>query len=168
MLAVPTAALVVCAAMVTPPDPPAEPMAPRAHRADMPVDAPGRAIAAGKGLVFGGGATMAVGAGVLLPIAMRILLQTPAPDPANYTSVDAFERDVARYRDILDRGTDIGVAGAVVGAVGALAFTSGAIAWGVGNAQRKRRGRAGNTTRRMSFGLFASRRRLALNAQLSF
>lgn len=41
-----------------------------------------RAVRIAKGLVFGGGATMVVGAGVMLPIAMHTLLETPARTPS--------------------------------------------------------------------------------------
>lgn len=162
--AVTTAAL-LSLSMADPPDAPDPPKPPISR--DRGADSGTRAVRVGKGLVFGGGATMVVGAGVMLPIAMHMLLKTPAPNPDDYTSVSAFRADVLVYKDTLDRATDIGVSGAIVGAVGAVTFVTGAIVWGAGSARRRRLARA-NAEHQPSIGLMPTRRGLSAGLSLRF
>ena len=163
IVAVSTAALLTFGT-VDPPDPPQPPVS-RDRGADA---GPGtRAVRVGKGLVFGGGATMAIGAGVMLPIAMHTLLKTPAPNPDDYTSVSAFRNDVGVYKDTLDRATDLGVAGAIVGAVGAVTFVTGAIVWGAGSARGRRLARA-NAEHQPSIGVVPTRRGVTAGFSLRF
>lgn len=117
--------------------------------------------------MLGGGLTMAVGAGVLIPIAMRMLLKTPPPNPDDYSAVAPFEHDVAIYRDTIDRATDIGVTGAVMGAVGAAGFVSGAIVWGVARA-RHRRGLSSRGSRRVRYGFGGGPTGVSMSASLRF
>lgn len=150
--------------MADPPDPPQPPIS-RDRGADSGTG--NRAVRVGKGLVFGGGATMVVGAGVMLPIAMHMLLKTPAPNPDDYTSVSAFRADVSIYKDTIDRATDIGVGGAIVGAVGAVTFVTGAIVWGAGSARSRRLARA-NAEHQPSIGLMPTRRGFSAGLSLRF
>ena len=160
--AVTTAALLTLG-VADPPDPP-QPPASRDRGDATPAS---RAVRVGKGLVFGGGATMVIGAGVLLPISMHMLLKTPAPNPDDYTSVSAFRADVGVYKDTLDRATDLGVSGAIVGAVGAVTFVTGAIVWGAGSARNRRLARA-NAEHAPTISVLPTRRGIHAGLSLRF
>ncbi len=108
---------------------------------------PDRATKAGAGLMISGGMVMVTGAGVLVPIALTRAMRTQAPQPANYTSVESFQRDLDGYQAAMHKTMMLGIAGAVTSIVGATVFTAGAVTFGIG------RHRARRLAARSSFGV---------------
>jgi hypothetical protein len=92
----------------------------------------------GTGLMIGGGVLMTTGAGILVPVALSRAMKTRPPQPANYTDVPTFQRDLVDYQLSLHRTMMLAVAGASTGIVGALVFSGGAITFGVARHRARR------------------------------